>query len=154
VGEHDHVKVVLAEAGATLTAWRVNMKPGKPVALAQLGGLPFFGLPGNPVSAMIAFLLFVRPSLRAALGCARPLDLPRVAARLAGPLRARGERRNYLRARVTVDEGGELRAEVFERQGSHVLSTMVGANALVVLEPGAHDLAAGERVDALLIASL
>src|SRR5206468_2987457 len=134
---------VLAELGATLDAWRVNMKPGKPVALARLGATPYFGLPGNPVSAMVSFLLFVRPALRAAMGCARPFDLPTVTARLTAPLRSRGERRNYLRARLRADDTGALTVDVAPRQGSHVLSSMVGANALVVLEPGDHDLAAG-----------
>jgi molybdopterin molybdotransferase len=154
VGEHDHVKAVLAELGATLDAWRVNMKPGKPVALARLGATPYFGLPGNPVSAMVSFLLFVRPSLRAALGCARPFDLPTVAARLAAPLRARGDRVSFLRARVAADDSGALTADVFARQGSHVLTSMIGANALVVLAPGTYELAAGSSVRALLIGPL
>ncbi|HZP66389.1 MAG TPA: gephyrin-like molybdotransferase Glp [Rudaea sp.] len=154
VGEHDHVKAVLAELGATLDAWRVNMKPGKPVALARLGATPYFGLPGNPVSAMVSFLLFVRPAIRTALGCARPFDLPTVAARLAQPLRTRGDRRSYLRAHLRSDGAGALTVEVAARQGSHVLSSMVGANALVAVEPGAHELAAGVMVRAIVIAAI
>ena len=90
VGEHDHVKAVLDELGAELTAWRVDMKPGKPVALAVLDGTPYYGLPGNPVSSMVAFTLFVRPAIRAALGCD-------AAARLAA--RHRSARRAARRAR-------------------------------------------------------
>jgi molybdopterin molybdotransferase len=154
VGEHDHVKAVLAELGATLDAWRVDMKPGKPVALARLGATPYFGLPGNPVSAMVSFLLFVRPALRTALGCARPFDLPTVAARLSAPLRSRGDRRSYLRARLHSDDAGALTIEVARRQGSHILSSMVAANALVVVDPGPHELAAGAMVRAIVIGAI
>ena len=162
VGEHDHIKAVLAELGATLSLWRVNMKPGKPVAIATLpgpggkvlGAVPFFGLPGNPVSTMVSFLLFVRPALRRALGCAQPLDLPRVEAALEGPLRSKGDRVSFLRARVRTDERGRLVAAPRPQQGSHVLTSMVGANALIVLEPGTHELAAGAPVRALLFAPI
>ncbi len=154
VGEHDHVKAVLAELGAELSLWRVNMKPGKPVAIARLGDVPYFGLPGNPVSSMVSFLLFVRPAIRTALGCAQPFDLPRVQVVLDGPVRARGERRSYLRARVQAGADGHLHATVMPHQGSHVLTSMVGANGLVILEPGTHDLAAGAAATALLIGSV
>jgi len=150
VGEHDHVKPVLAELGAQLDFWRVDMKPGKPVAVARLGATPYYGLPGNPVSTMIAFLLFVRPAIRAALGAEPALDLPRAEAQLARPLRSRSDRRSFLRARASFD-AGVLRAAPVEKQGSHVLTSMIGANALIVLPPGTHDLAAGAPVSLLLI---
>jgi molybdopterin molybdotransferase len=154
VGAHDHVKDVLQTLGATLSAWKVDMKPGKPVALARLGDTPIFGLPGNPVSAMVGFQLFVRPAIRAALGCERPFDLPLVAARLDAPLETRSDRRQYLRARVHVDDAGVLVATVGRRQGSHQLSAAVGANALVVLPAGQHTLATGAPVRALLTGAL
>jgi molybdopterin molybdotransferase len=154
VGEHDHVKAVLAEMGATLTAWRVDMKPGKPVALASVGATPFYGLPGNPVSSMVAFHLFVRPALRTALGAQPAFDQPRVAVRLAAPLKTRSDRRQYLRARVRADGDGALVATLMPRQGSGVLSSMVGANGLVIVDAGAHELAAGTTLPALLIGSL
>jgi molybdopterin molybdotransferase len=139
VGEHDHVKRVLEELGAELSFWRVNMKPGKPVAVARLGDTPFYGLPGNPVSTMVSFVLFVRPAIRAAMGMPRPFDLPRAAARLSRPLQIKGERRNYLRAACAYDGDGQLRATVMPHQGSHLLTSMLGANGLVVVEPGVHD---------------
>ena len=139
VGEHDHVKRVLAELGAELSFWRVDMKPGKPLAVAKLGDTPFYGLPGNPVSTMIGFILFVRPAIRAALGSLRPFDSPRATALLSRPLKIRGERRNYLRAACAYDGDGRLRATVMPLQGSHVLTSMLGANGLVVVEPGDHD---------------
>lgn len=153
VGEHDHVKAVLAELGAELSFWRVAMKPGKPVALARLGETPYYGLPGNPVSAMVAFLLFVRPAVRAAMGARAPFDLPRLRARLGAPLSVRGERRSYLRARVGSDRGA-LVATPMPRQGSHVLSSLAGAGGLIVVEPGEHALAAGEEVEVLLLRPL
>jgi molybdopterin molybdotransferase len=152
VGEHDHVKSVLDALGAEWSFWRVNMKPGKPVAVARLGQVPCYGLPGNPVSSIVSFLLFVRPALRAMQGAAQPLDLPRAAALLDTPLRAKAERRSYLRARLRWDEAGALRVQPMPRQGSHVLTSMVGAGALVIVEPGTHDLPAGATVAVLLIA--
>jgi molybdopterin molybdotransferase len=139
VGEHDHVKRVLGELGAELSFWRVDMKPGKPVAVARLGETPFYGLPGNPVSSLVSFLLFVRPAIRAAMGSPRPFDLSRATAQLARPLRVKGDRRSYLRANCAWDGDGRLRATLMPRQGSHLLTSILGANAFVVVEPGAHD---------------
>ena len=153
VGEHDHVKAVLDSLGAALTAWRVDMKPGKPVALAVLDGTPYYGLPGNPVSSMVAFTLFVRPAIRAALGCPQPIDLPHAFVRLEAALATRGERRQYLRARVRLVDG-RLVATPMPRQGSGVLSSMLGANALLVVDAGAHQFDAGAEAVALLIGPL
>ena len=153
VGEHDHVKTVLAELGAELTAWRVDMKPGKPVALAVLDGTPYYGLPGNPVSSMVAFLLFVRPAIRAALGCAEPLDLPRATVRLETALTVRGERRQFLRARLRFVDG-RLVATPMARQGSGVLTSMLGANGLLVVDAGTHQFDAGADATALVIGPL
>ncbi|HEY2744237.1 MAG TPA: gephyrin-like molybdotransferase Glp [Polyangia bacterium] len=153
VGEHDYVKAALASRGAELTAWRVDMKPGKPVALAVLDGTPYYGLPGNPVSAMVAFTLFVRPAIRAALGCATPIDLPRATVRLDAPLATRGDRRQFLRARVRFVDG-RLVATPMARQGSGVLTSMLGANALVVVDAGVHQFDAGADATALLIGPL
>jgi molybdopterin molybdotransferase len=139
VGEHDHVKRVLDELGGELSFWRVDMKPGKPVAVARLGQTPFYGLPGNPVSSLVSFLLFVRPAIRAAMGATRPFDLPRATAQLARPLKVKGERRSYLRATCAWDGDGRLRATLMPRQGSHLLTSILGANAFVVVEPGSHD---------------
>ncbi len=144
---------MLAELGAQLTAWRVDMKPGKPVALAVLDGTPYYGLPGNPVSSMVAFTLFVRPAIRAALGCARPLDLERATVRLDAPLTVRGDRRQYLRARLRFVDG-RLVATPMPRQGSGVLSSMLGANGLLVVDAGTHQFDAGADATALVIGPL
>jgi molybdopterin molybdotransferase len=154
VGDHDHVKAVLAQLGATLNAWRVDMKPGKPVALAVLDGTPLYGLPGNPASAMVAFLLFVRPAIRAAQGCAEPFDLPRLRVRLTTPLAMRGDRRTYVRARLAVDGDGRLTATPLTRQGSGTLTSMRGANGFLVVESGPRQFATGDEINALVIGPL
>lgn len=154
VGEHDHVKAVLAELGARLELWRVAMKPGKPLALAKLGETAYFGLPGNPVSALVCFLLFVRPAILAALGAKQPFDLPQARAVLDRPLSSRSLRRSYLRARLWLDDAGELHAQLMPKQGSGVLTSMVGANGLVVIEEGAVELPAGAPVRAHIIGAL
>jgi molybdopterin molybdotransferase len=130
------------------------MKPGKPVALAVLEGTPLYGLPGNPASAMVAFLLFVRPAIRAAQGCAEPFDLPRVSARLTTPLTTRGDRRTFVRARLAVDGDGRIQATPLTRQGSGTLTSMRGANALVVVDAGPRQFAVGDEVHALIIRPL
>jgi molybdopterin molybdotransferase len=152
VGDYDHVKTVLTDLGAKLSAWRVNMKPGKPVALATLAGTPFYGLPGNPVSAMVAFTLFVRPAIRTALGCAEPFDVPLIRARLTAPLTTKSDRRSYLRARLALADG-QLTATVMPRQGSGVLTSML-ANGLLVVDAGAKTFATGDEVLALIIGPL
>ncbi len=148
VGEHDHVKEVLTDLGAELIFWRVAMKPGKPVAVFRLGRTPYFGLPGNPVSAMIAFHLFVRPALRASLGCAETFDLTSVEVILDAPIKT-GDRRHYARARVHHRDGS-LHATPMAKQGSHVLTSMLHADALIVIEPGSAPTV-GARVPALLL---
>jgi molybdopterin molybdotransferase len=90
--------------------------------------------------------LFVRPAIRAAMGILRPFDLPRASALLARPLKIKGERRSYLRAACAYDGDGRLRATLMPRQGSHVLTSMLGANGFVVIPPGTHDWAENATV--------
>jgi molybdopterin molybdotransferase len=100
---------------------------------------------------MVSFLLFVRPAIRTALGCAQPFDLPRASALLDAPVQARGQRRSYLRARLRFDADGRLRAEAMALQGSHLLTSMVGATGLIVVDPGQPELPAGTAVTVLVI---
>ncbi len=145
VGAYDLVKKVLADLGATTVLWGVAMTPGKPLFFAVLAGKPYFGLPGNPVSSMISFLQFVRPAVRKASGWpAAAWRLAETTAVLATAARNRGERRLYLRARLCC-AGGRLQADPLPAQGSHMLTSMLGANGLVLLEPG-QSAAAGEAV--------
>ncbi len=152
VGAHDHVKEVVASLGGDLQGWRVDMKPGKPVAFARIGTTPFLGLPGNPVSSFVAFWLFVRPVLRALQGALLPFDLPTLRVRLLQPMKRAGDRRHYARATVIVDGNG-LAARPMSRQGSHQLTSAAGANALLVV-PAGSELAVGDLVDALLFAPI
>jgi molybdopterin molybdotransferase len=151
VGAYDFVKNALEALGAETMFWRIAMKPGKPVALSRLRGRLVFGLPGNPVSSMVSFLLFVAPALRKSMGMTSDLLQPTANVRLLAPLRSKGDRRAYLRVRVGVDEGGELVAQPMTSQGSGVSTSMVGANGLAIVDAGVTSIDAGQIVKTLLI---
>lgn len=154
VGDYDYVKKVLGDLGADMKFWRVQMKPGKPLAYGLLEGKPFFGLPGNPVSCMVSFLLFARPALRKMMGY-RPGEwrLPTVPAVLENDLAAGGDRRHYLRARVTFSSG-RFRASTVAGQGSGMLSSMTGTNGLVLVETGVTSVSRGTEVSVLLMGAV
>jgi len=143
VGEHDHVKRALADLGVEQAFWGVSLKPGKPIWFGTRGETLVFGLPGNPVSAMVTFILLVRPALVALAG-GRPESL-RTTAALASACEMRPRRTQALRCRLELAAEG-WRAHPFERQGSHVLSSMLGADCLALLPAGSGPLPAGERV--------
>jgi molybdopterin molybdotransferase len=154
VGRHDHVKGALAELGVEECFWRVAMRPGGPT---WFGVLPrddgrstlVFGLPGNPVSAMVTFQLFARPALRALTG----LDphAGRTQATLATAHRKKPGKAHYLRCRLELSETGWRAHLTRERQGSHVLTSMLGADALAVMPAEAEEVAAGELVEVELL---
>lgn len=133
VGELDLVKEALTRAGAELHLWRVSMRPGKPITFGSLGGRPVFGLPGNPVSAMVTFELFVRPALLKMAG-RRTLERPRVRARALDAIPNPGARRGYLRVTLTHDRDG-FAARLTGEQGSAILRSMVLADGLAVVDP-------------------
>lgn len=149
MGAYDFVKDALEAIGAETKFWRVAMKPGKPVIVSTLRDRVIFGLPGNPVSCMVAFHLFVAPAIRKAMGMSEILP-PIVRMRLAAPLRSKGDRRAYMRVRVAA-ESGELVAHPMRAQGSGVSTSMIGANGLAILNEGVCEVVAGEMVDTLLI---
>lgn len=141
VGEEDHVRTALESVGR-LELWRIRMKPGKPLAFGHIGSTPFIGLPGNPVSVFVTFLLFVRPYLQAMQGRKgrAPATYP-VQADFA--YRAKG-RREYVRVRV--DTGNDTpHATAFARQGSDVLSSVAWADGLVEVPENA-SIEAGDTV--------
>ena len=148
VGPHDHVKPALAELGFEELLWGVSLKPGKPFWFGVRGDQYAFGLPGNPVSAMVTFTLFARPALRALQG-ADP-SATRTVARLDGPIGANPDRDQAVRCRLRVAEDG-WHAEPTGPQGSHVMSSMLGAGALAIVPAGERDLAPGEPVSVELI---
>lgn len=153
VGAYDFVKDALDDLGAETIFWKVAMKPGKPVVFSRLRGKLYFGLPGNPVSCMVSFHLFIAPALRKAMGMTAGLLPPVVRARLTAPLEAKGDRRVYMRVRVTA-VGGELVAAPARAQGSGVSTSMVGANGLAVLEPAAGPFAAGDLAPVVMIGAI
>ncbi len=148
VGDYDLVKDILRERGV-IDFWRVNLKPGKPLAFGRLGGTPLLGLPGNPVSAAVTFELFARPVLRKMQGFTRLLR-PIVQVRLLDGIQEASNRRHYVRAHVEWREGGFV-ATTTGRQDSHILSSMLGANALLVIPEGSPPMQPGEMAQAMLL---
>ena len=144
VGEHDVVKSVLARLGK-INFWRVAMKPGKPQAYGIADGKPIFGLPGNPVSSLVVFELFVRPALLKMAGHTELLR-PIFKATLAEPVTNRDGRVNYMRA-ILKASNGQYTAETTGPQGSGILHSLVLANGLITIPAGV-TLGAGETVDA------
>jgi len=150
VGAYDFVKDALDTLGAETKFWQVAMKPGKPVVLSRIRGRLYFGLPGNPVSCMVSFLLFIAPAIRKAMGQTTNLLPPIVQTRIAAALKSRGDRRNYMRVRV-VARDGELVSEPMASQGSGVSTSMVQANGLVIVETGITAIEAGSMVRTVLV---
>lgn len=150
VGDYDFVKPAFERAGVPLEFWKVAIKPGKPLAYGLApSGAPVFGLPGNPVSSMVVFELFVRPAIRAALG-AREVQRPRAPVVLTTDYRKQPGRAHYVRAALRRD-GGELHATPNARQGSGMLRSMLGVDALIELPIEHGDARAGDRFEALLL---
>ena len=151
VGDLDLVRAALEKLGAELHLWLVSMRPGKPITFGSLRGRPLFGLPGNPVSAMVTFELFVRPALRRMLGHS-VLDRARIVARAAQPIANPGPRRGYLRVTL-APEGDHYAARLTGEQGSAILRSMVLADGLAVV-PGDVLVEKGEQVEVLVLKSL
>lgn len=147
VGAYDKVKGVLDEAG-DVAFWRVRMRPGKPLAFGTYSGIPYLGLPGNPVSAMVSFETFARPAILKLGGHTR-LERPSVQAILLEDIQSDG-RESYLRAVVTRDERGYV-ALTTGSQGSHIMTSLVRANALLVVPEGVTEVAAGTPLTALML---
>jgi molybdopterin molybdotransferase len=146
VGPHDHVKPALSELGVEERFWRVALRPGKPTWFGTREGKLVFGLPGNPVSAMVTFHLFARAALVAQQG-APFASGARGRARLAHDLPRTAERDEAVRVRLEVAEDGVLEAASTGAQDSHLLTSMAGADALTIVTAGAGAVPAGTVVD-------
>jgi molybdopterin molybdotransferase len=144
VGPHDLVRRVAAELGVEEVFWRVAVRPGKPVSFGVRGQTLVFGLPGNPVSSLVACELFVRPALRALQGAADP-GLRFAAGRLAVAVARNAGRDDLVRARSTVTDGGVV-LEPVGGQESHMIVRAAEADALVLVPRGEGELAAGATV--------
>ncbi len=155
VGDHDLVQKALGTADFELDFWKVAMRPGKPLIFGRLGTTPILGMPGNPVSALVCAILFLRPAIDALLGIESSASgAPQrfqygcrpITARLRHDLPANDGRQTYIRARL-IHEGGDVWAEPFELQDSSMLSVLAKADALVVRVPNAPPADTGDRTD-------
>jgi len=149
VGPHDHVKAAFSGNDVRELFWGVSLRPGKPTWFGTHGDVLVFGLPGNPVSAMVTFQLFVRPAL-AALQGADPSAL-RTTARLHEPIGRNPRREQAVRVRLDAGDNGWRAAPTKEAQGSHVLTSMLGADGLALIAPGEGEAGAGEPVEVELL---
>jgi molybdopterin molybdotransferase len=151
VGEHDLVREVLTELGGEIRLWRIAMRPGAPVGFGTLHGRPWIGLPGNPVSAMVTFELFVRPAMRRLLGHRLPFRRT-VPVCVGEPITLGPRLRHFLRT-VVKPEGpdGRLTARLTGPQGSGILTSMARANALLIVPEDRPAVSAGETLAALLL---
>jgi molybdopterin molybdotransferase len=149
VGEHDFVRAVLEKLGGELRFWKLRMRPGAPVGFGLLGSMPWIGLPGNPVSTMVTFELFVRPAIRKMMGLSLPFRRS-VRVTAAEPIRVKPRLQHFLRGIVTQGPKG-LEARLTGPQGSGILTSMVLANALLILPEGQFETSAGAELDALVL---
>ncbi|MGE6112274.1 bifunctional molybdopterin-guanine dinucleotide biosynthesis adaptor protein MobB/molybdopterin molybdotransferase MoeA [Aeromonas salmonicida] len=143
VGNADFIKQVLAELGQ-IAFWRIQMRPGRPLAFGKLGTTPFFGLPGNPVAAMVCFLQFVEPAIARLQG--RLWQPLRLSAQAEQKMQSRPGRTEFLRGVFHQDASGVLRVRTTGPQGSGILSSMAEANCLIEIVPAQPAIAVGERV--------
>ncbi|MGQ0701991.1 MAG: molybdopterin molybdotransferase MoeA [Gemmatimonadales bacterium] len=180
VGEHDYLRSVLAELGAELRFWKLRMRPGAPVGFGLLGETPWIGLPGNPVSTMVTFELFVRPAIRRMMGHRLPFRRT-IPVRVMEPIRLGPKLQHFLRAVVTETGGSSagrldgsalgarhsargpwppapgpwpLEARLTGPQGSGILTSMVRANALLVIPEGQHETPPAAEASAILLDDL
>lgn len=148
VGAFDVVKNLLEREGS-VGFWRVRMRPGKPLAFGVYQGIPYLGLPGNPVSAMVSFERFARPAILRMAGHTN-VARPQVEATVVEDLSSDG-RESYLRAVVTRDAEGRYWAKTTGGQGSHMMTSLVRANALLIVPENVREVSAGQRLPALML---
>jgi molybdopterin molybdotransferase len=147
VGAYDVVTHILREEGV-VGFWRVRMRPGKPLTFGHYRNTPYFGLPGNPVSAMVSFERFVRPALLK-MGGHTKLTRPQVPVTVTRRVRSDG-RESYVRA-VVEKVNGEYSAAPTGRQGSHMMTSLARANALIIIPEGVREVSAGSELTAIMI---
>jgi molybdopterin molybdotransferase len=152
VGDYDFIKSVLADLGADLRFWKIRVRPGKPLVFGLVQGRPFFGLPGNPVSSLVTFELFVRPALLKMMGVAvHQLFRPVVVAEVRESFTVPTGRRHYLRCRLTRDGAGGYTAVTTGNQDSAILRSLVLADGLLVVAEDRHEVRAGDRLPVVLL---
>ena len=149
VGDYDFVKDVMKNLGMEMVFWKVAIRPGQPLAFGTIAGKPVFGLPGNPVSSMISFEQFVRPSLLKMMGC-RQLFRPVIEAVLKEDIKKMVGRRYFIRGSVSFEKDQYVVTTTGE-QGSGILRSMVKANGLIVISEDQERVRAGEKVKVQLL---
>lgn len=144
VGDADYIKLALDKLGQ-IDFWRINMRPGRPLAFGQISGKPFFGLPGNPVAVMVSFINFVEPALRKMQGEQnwQPLKVNAIATE---NLRSRQGRTEFSRGVYQLDSNGQLTVRTTGKQGSGILRSMSEANCLIEISPAVDTVKVGESV--------
>jgi molybdopterin molybdotransferase len=147
VGAYDFIKEVI-ESHGKMDFWKVNMRPGKPLAFGEYKGINFIGLPGNPVSAFVGFEVFVRPALGKMKGFTEQNQL-KVKVRSGQEIESDG-RESYLRAKIREEDGGKI-ATLTGHQGSGNLLSLVQADALLIIPAGVKCVPAGQEVEAILL---
>ena len=150
VGEHDHTRNAIESMGTALDFWRVRMRPGAPLGFGHVADMPWIGLPGNPVSAMVTFELFVRPAIRRLLGHTRLHRRP-VPVVLEEPVSIGAKLTHFYRAIVSTRADGVLSARLTGPQGSGILTSMSLANALLIVPEDSTTVPAGQTLHALLL---
>ena len=146
VGDYDLVRKTLLSKGLAVDFWKVAMRPGKPVMFGKLGRVPVLGLPGNPVSALVCSLIFVKPIIEKLLGIAES-NIKKSYAALASSLPANDQRQDYLRAKIYSDQKGALTVAPFPKQDSSMVSLLASSDCLIVRAPRAQKALEGERVE-------
>ena len=149
VGEFDVVTDTLNALGVRINFWKVAMKPGKPLALGRMGDRPVFGLPGNPISAQVTFLQFVRPWIRASLGMPDPY-LPVVQAKLGFEVNKKPGRTEFVRVLLQWSSDGWIAQSVGDQGSGNPLS-LARANGLMLLDSSAQRLHTGDRVNVQML---
>lgn len=146
VGDYDFVKDVLKDMGSSMIFWKVAMKPGKPLAFGVIGGKPAFGLPGNPISSMVAFEQFVRPSILKMAGRTN-IFRQSFKATLTNDIKIKPGRMNFIRAELKSTDTG-LSATALDGQGSGMVLTMVRANSFIIVPQDSTGFKSGDTVRA------
>ncbi|PMJ92112.1 bifunctional molybdopterin-guanine dinucleotide biosynthesis protein MobB/molybdopterin molybdotransferase MoeA [Vibrio sp. 10N.261.55.A7] len=144
VGDADYIKLALEQLGS-IDFWRINMRPGRPLAFGHINDKPFFGLPGNPVAVMVSFINFVEPAIRKMQGQQGWLPL-KVQAVASEPLRSRMGRTEFSRGVYSIDSQGQLKVSTTGKQGSGILRSMSEANCLIEVSPSVDTVKIGESV--------
>jgi len=150
VGDHDLVREALQSGGLVLDFWKIAMRPGKPLMVGRFRDTPMLGLPGNPVSTLVCALLFLKPAIERLLSL-EAAEAPPVRARLTVGLPANDQRQDYLRATLKRAADGTLEARPFSRQDSSMMSALAHSDCLIVRQPRAPAVVAGDSVEVILL---